>query len=173
MTTPTTVWPLVVMNIVLRYLSSITLEGERMASSKSRRPNRAATDDRSGPTADPSPDDDETANPYKPAQVCGSGYEVIDSAVLKTGTGVVKGRVYLLYQSNGGRNCVVTLKTTQVGTDTAMSAHLQVKGKSKAADSGSFGYYAGPIRAAAAGTCVKWGGSVGAVAYDSPFEHCG
>ncbi|MEU4423179.1 protein kinase [Actinoplanes sp. NPDC024001] len=113
----------------------------------------------------------EPTQPYTAAQVCGSGYQVIDSAALKA-SGAVKGRVYLLYQASSGKNCVVTLKTTSVGEKTATTAYLEVKGKSRVTDSGSFAYYAGPVRAAAAATCVKWGGSVGTATYASPFEHC-
>lgn len=122
-------------------------------------------------TTTTTPAQPEPTNPYSATQVCGSGYKVIDSAVLKTSTGVVKGRVYLLY-ANSGKNCVVTMKTASVGKKTATAAYLEVKGKSRVTDSGSFAYYAGPISAAAAATCVKWGGSVGAAAYASPFEHC-
>ena len=43
----------------------------------------------------------------------------------------------------------------------------------KVTDSGDFQYYAGPVRAKAAGVCVKWGGAIQDAAYDSPFEHCG
>jgi hypothetical protein len=48
-----------------------------------------------------------------------------------------------------------------------------VQGKARVTDSGSFAYYAGPVRAAAAGKCVKWGGKAGSAVYDSTFEHCG
>jgi hypothetical protein len=106
-------------------------------------------------------------NPYTPEEVCGSGYSVIDSAALGTA-----GRVYLLYNANGN-NCVVTIKATSVGTASATSAYLEVQGGTRTTDSGSFAYYAGPVRRAAAGTCVRWGGSVGSSAYNSPFEHCG
>ncbi|MGI5268051.1 M23 family metallopeptidase [Nonomuraea sp. CA-218870] len=108
-----------------------------------------------------------SANPYTPVEVCGSGYGVVDSAAL---TG---GRVYLLYNSGNGNNCVVTLKTTGVGTASAMSAFLEPQGESRTTDSGSYGYYAGPVRRSAPGQCVKWGGSIGGSAYTSPFEHCG
>ncbi|MFC4852073.1 M23 family metallopeptidase [Actinophytocola glycyrrhizae] len=104
-------------------------------------------------------------NPYSPAEVCGSGYSVIDSAAL---TG---GRVYLLY--NSGTNCVVTMKTSNLGRATAVSAFLEPQGGSRATDSGSYGYYAGPVRKSAPSVCVKWGGSVGGSSYTSPFEHCG
>ncbi|MFC3500547.1 protein kinase [Micromonospora krabiensis] len=110
-------------------------------------------------------------NPYTAAQVCGSGYQVIDSATLTSG-GQRTGRVYLLYHAGTGTNCVVTLKDTAVGTRTAVSAYLEVQGKARTTDSGSFDYYAGPVRARAAGVCVRWGGAAGGDSYGSPFEHC-
>ncbi|RAO20400.1 Non-specific serine/threonine protein kinase [Micromonospora noduli] len=111
-------------------------------------------------------------NPYTAAQACGSGYQVIDSATLTGGDGQRKGRVFLLYHGGTGTNCVVTLKDTAVGTKSAASAYLEVQGRARSTDSGSFDYYAGPVRASAAGTCVKWGGSTGGVSYGSGFEHC-
>ncbi|MEH0928247.1 serine/threonine-protein kinase [Micromonospora sp. CPCC 205558] len=111
-------------------------------------------------------------NPYTAAQACGSGYQVIDSATLTSGDGQRKGRVFLLYHAGTGTNCVVTLKDTAVGAKSAASAYLEVQGRARSTDSGSFDYYAGPVRASAAGTCVKWGGSTGGVSYGSGFEHC-
>ncbi|MFC7382134.1 M23 family metallopeptidase [Sphaerisporangium rhizosphaerae] len=107
-------------------------------------------------------------NPYSPEEVCGSGYSVIDSAALGSA-----GRVYLLYNTSNGNNCVTTIKTASVGSATTTSAYLEVQGKSRVTDSGAFAYYAGPVRASASDTCVKWGGKAGSSAYDSPFEHCG
>ncbi|MFI6504946.1 M23 family metallopeptidase [Nonomuraea typhae] len=106
-------------------------------------------------------------NPYTPEEACGSGYAVIDSAAL---TG---GRTYLLYNSGNGNNCVVTMKTTSLGTPSPVSAFLEPQGESRTTDSGNYGYYAGPVRLNAANQCVKWGGSVGSSSYTSPFEHCG
>ncbi|MFC5922455.1 protein kinase [Micromonospora vulcania] len=111
-------------------------------------------------------------NPYTAAQACGSGYQVIDSATLTDGGGRRAGRVFLLYHSGTGNNCVVTLKDIAVGTKSAASAYLEVQGRARSTDSGSFDYYAGPVRAGAAGACVKWGGSTGGVSYGSGFEHC-
>ncbi|WP_348774142.1 protein kinase [Micromonospora sp. WMMD1155] len=111
-------------------------------------------------------------NPYTAAQACGSGYQVIDSATLTGTDGQRKGRVFLLYYSGTGTNCVVTLKDTAVGTKSAVSAYLEVQGRARSTDSGSFDYYAGPVKAGAAGTCVKWGGATGGVSYGSGFEHC-
>jgi hypothetical protein len=104
-------------------------------------------------------------NPYDAGDVCGSGYDVIDEAALGTA-----GTVYLLY--NGTNNCTATIKKASVGTASAVSAYLEVEGSPRVTDSGNFAYYAGPVRAAAPGKCVKWGGSVGTAKYDSPFEHC-
>jgi hypothetical protein len=109
-----------------------------------------------------------STNPYAPEKVCGSGYTVIDSAALGSA-----GKVYLLFNKSNGKNCVTTMKSTSLGKASATSAYLEVKGKSRITDSGNFAYYAGPVVAAGSKQCVKWGGKVGATAYDSPFEHCG
>lgn len=107
------------------------------------------------------------SNPYTPQEVCGSGFGVVDQAA------VTGGRVYLLYNSGNGNNCVVTLKSTSLGTPSAVSSFLEPQGSSRTTDSGSYSYYAGPVKRSAPGTCVKWGGSVGSSSYTSPFEHCG
>jgi serine/threonine protein kinase len=138
----------------------------------------AAGDPGTDPTGDPSPPGDPASssaatNPHTPKAVCGSSFSVIDQAALKSADGAVLGRVYLLYNDSTTKNCVVTLKATDVGTATAASAYLEVKGADRVTDSGSFEYYAGPVRAQAGATCVKWGGSIGDATYDSPFEHCG
>lgn len=107
-------------------------------------------------------------NPNTPQAACGSGYQVIDYAGLGGA-----GAVYLLYNSGNGNNCVATIKATSIGTPSATSAFLEVQGQARVTDSGSFAYYAGPVRKAAPGACVRWGGSVGSASYTSPFEHCG
>ncbi|ASO19575.1 hypothetical protein FHR81_000747 [Actinoalloteichus hoggarensis] len=107
-------------------------------------------------------------NPYSPGQVCGSGYNVINQRALGNA-----GTVYLTYNSGNRHNCVVTIKSASVGAPTATSAFLEVQGQTRVTDSGSFSYYAGPVRRAAGATCVKWGGSAGGQSYTSPFEHCG
>ena len=107
------------------------------------------------------------SNPYTPGEVCGSGYTQIDSAA------VTGGRVYLMYNSSNGYNCVTTIKSVNIGTASAVSASLQVEGGTMTTDSGNFSYYAGPVKKHAPGDCVKWGGSVGSSSYMSGFEHCG
>ncbi|HEU5470606.1 MAG TPA: M23 family metallopeptidase [Actinophytocola sp.] len=107
-------------------------------------------------------------NSHTPREVCGAGYQVIDFAGLGQA-----GTVYLLYNAGTGNNCVATIKSTSIGTASATSAFLEVQGAARATDSGSFAYYAGPVRRAAPGACVRWGGSVGSASYTSPFKHCG
>ncbi|PRX49342.1 sialidase-1 [Prauserella shujinwangii] len=102
------------------------------------------------------------------APVCGSGYREIDSASLGPA-----GTVFLSYNPANGRNCVATMKASDVGTPTPTSAFLEVDGGSRSTDSGDFSYFAGPVRAEAAATCVRWGGAIGERSYTSPFEHCG
>lgn len=106
-------------------------------------------------------------NPHSPEEACGAGYSVIDHHALgKAGT------VYLLYSSKSGQNCVATLKATQLNKKTPASAHIQPKGGKKQTDSGSYAYYAGPVRAKAPHTCVQWGGSLASATWTSPYQHC-
>lgn len=109
-----------------------------------------------------------SSNPYTPREVCGSGFSVIDQAALGS-----VGRTYLLYNAGNGNNCVVTLKSTKLGSPSAVSAFVEPEGAARSTDSGSYSYYAGPVKRSVPGTCVKWGGSVGSTSYTSPFEHCG
>ncbi|WP_308250160.1 M23 family metallopeptidase [Sphaerisporangium fuscum] len=137
-----------------------------------RYPNQTVTSKNCGggtskPPTTGGPDPANPANPYSAGQVCGAGFKEIDSQFL----GPV-GRVVLLYSASSGENCVVTLRDRTNGKVSA-SAYLEVKGQARKTDSGSFQYYAGPVRSKAAKTCVKWGGSIGSAEYDSPLEHCG
>ncbi|SFW84801.1 sialidase family protein [Amycolatopsis australiensis] len=102
------------------------------------------------------------------APACGGGYGVIDSAPLGTA-----GTAYLSYNAATGRNCVSAMKSASAGKATAASAFLEVQGSSRLTDSGSFSYFAGPVTAAAAGKCVKWGGTADGQSCTSGFEHCG
>lgn len=107
-------------------------------------------------------------NPYTPEEVCGNGYKVVDQAA------VTGGKVFLLYNSGNGNNCVTTIKSVSLGQETSTTAFLEVQGAARVTDKGNYGYYAGPVRKAAPGKCVKWGGQVGASGgYTSGFEHCG
>ncbi|MFC7343141.1 M23 family metallopeptidase [Saccharopolyspora griseoalba] len=109
-----------------------------------------------------------SGNPHSPGEVCGDGYSVVDSHQLGEA-----GEVYLLYNGDSGKNCVTALKAEKLDRRTPVSAFLEVRGADRKTDSGEFQYYAGPVRASAAQTCVKWGGSIGSAEYSSDFEHCG
>lgn len=108
------------------------------------------------------------SNPYTPKEICGNGFSVINQRGLDG-----NGRVYLMYNSGTGKNCVTTIKNTKIGTASATSAFLEVQGGSRKTDRGQFSYYAGPVKAQAANQCVKWGGSVGDKSFTSNFGHCG
>ncbi|WP_422736625.1 hypothetical protein ACN263_24285 [Micromonospora sp. WMMD729] len=101
-----------------------------------------------------------------PSALCGSGYYVIDSHGLPGAT------VYLLYKSNG-YNCVVTIKTADRGKATMVGAYLILSNDLGAFDEDPYKYYAGPVRAAAAGKCIQFGGSSRGTVWTSPWGHCG
>ncbi|MFJ5722333.1 acetyltransferase [Streptomyces sp. NPDC093149] len=104
-----------------------------------------------------------------PVGLCGSGYSVIDSHKFQS----VSGSVYLLYSASAGKNCVVTIRNT-AGKAAYMEAGLQVQNGATQYDSGSFTAYAGPVRLAAGGKCVKWGGMLGSdESWTSGWSHCG
>ncbi len=107
------------------------------------------------PAPGPSKEDDSDGSEesvYTPEGVCGSGYRVIDQRTL------TRSVVYLLWKPSTQQNCVVTLKTREIGGKTPVTAHVQADGAPRLVDSGNFSYYAGPVRQKAPG-CVSWGGS--------------
>ncbi|HEX6685194.1 MAG TPA: M23 family metallopeptidase [Candidatus Limnocylindrales bacterium] len=112
------------------------------------------------------------ANLYSPQMVCGSGYNVVNKAGIVSG-GVSYGKVYLLYNSGNGNNCTVTIKHRSAGTASSTSAYLEPQGSTRTTDSGSFSWYAGPVIRSAPDVCVRWGGSVNGVAYNSGWTNCG
>ncbi|GGO17927.1 hypothetical protein GCM10010116_36150 [Microbispora rosea subsp. aerata] len=106
-------------------------------------------------------------NPYSPTQVCGSGFYVQRSSSMAGGT------TYQLYNVSTGENCVVTLKTSDVGKATPVSATLEVQGGGSKTDSGNFQYYAGPVKLQAKGKCVRFSGSVGSAGTSVGWDNCG
>ncbi|GAA0480839.1 hypothetical protein Ade02nite_55960 [Paractinoplanes deccanensis] len=136
---------------------------------KTTKPTEAAT----LPAEEPSEDEEEApaTNPNSPTDLCGDGFKVIDTATLTGGAGTV-GRVYLLYSAEGQENCVVTMRTSDLGEKADASAFLEVQGKDRDTDGGEVDFYAGPVKAEAAKTCVIWGGSIDDFSYESPPEHC-
>lgn len=111
-------------------------------------------------------------NPYGPVEVCGSAYSVVNSHGLVS-NGVSYGKVYLLYNNDNGYNCVVTIKHRSVGSPSSTSAYLEPQGSTRTTDSGNFSYYAGPVKRYAANVCVRWGGSVNGVSFNSGWTNCG
>jgi hypothetical protein len=103
------------------------------------------------------------SNPYTAAQVCGSGYSVIDSHDLGAAT------IYLLY--NSGENCVVTLVHSG-GNAVGLNATLSVQGGGSASNPGLFEWYAGPVKESAPSECVKWGGTYESTSWTSAWSHC-
>ncbi|WP_207922910.1 serine/threonine-protein kinase [Micromonospora sp. KC606] len=112
------------------------------------------------------------SNPHTPEELCGEGFQVVESAAL-VADGVRTGRVYLLRKPPARVKCVVTLKEIALGEPTAVSAFLEVQGKKRTTAGGSSEYYAGPVRVGGGKACVAWGGSTGGASYGSDFEHCG
>jgi hypothetical protein len=106
------------------------------------------------------------ANPYTPQRLCGGGYRVVDRH------GLGEARVYLLYNSQAGANCVVTMVPKSTGK-VPLGTSLVVKGGGRATRSGAYPFYAGPIRLPARGKCVMWGGSSKTASWTSGWSHCG
>lgn len=111
-----------------------------------------------------------------PVEACGGGsYHVIDSQDLGS-----YARIYLLY--NGSTNCVVTwAKSPYAGTAHRMEARIRANFKAPgwSIDSGSYKYYAGPVKVKAPGTCIQWGGAFDpgnknpGLGWSSGWSHCG
>ncbi|MEU8820252.1 protein kinase [Actinoplanes sp. NPDC048796] len=147
----------------------------RPAKTKSPKP----TDPETEPVEEPSqPAEDEESpagdvtNPYTATQVCGSDYRIVETATLKGDAGTV-GRVYLLLSGDNKQNCVVTLRSTDLNEKADASAFLEVKDKKRDTQGGEVDFFAGPVKASADKTCIKWGGSIDDFNYESDFGHCG
>ncbi|MGC5345880.1 hypothetical protein ACPXCE_26310 [Streptomyces sp. DT24] len=114
-----------------------------------------------------------------PAALCGPGYTEIDSHSFRNSSTELA-RVHLLYNARTRTNCVVTQHApATAGFSLPTGAWLDVRGdgKGQVKDQKDYASYAGPVRLAAAGRCVRWGGmieaGVGTYTYTSPWEHCG
>ncbi|MGW0801893.1 serine/threonine protein kinase [Nonomuraea sp. NPDC002799] len=114
-------------------------------------------------TAKPEP----VRNPHTPTAVCGPGFYVQRSQPF------AGGETFQLYNTSSGQNCVVTMKTVDVGKATPMTAVLEVQGGGRQVASGSYAYYAGPVKLPAKGKCVRFEGSVGSGRTSAGFANCG
>ncbi|QFY06316.1 protein kinase [Nonomuraea phyllanthi] len=121
------------------------------------------------PTASKPAPTNEAKNPYSPTQVCGAGFSVQRSSAFAGGV------TYQLWNNGTQQNCVVTMKTKDVGKSTPVSATLYVQGGSpgSASDSGNFEYYAGPVKLKAPGKCVKYSGSTSHGSTSVDWANCG
>ncbi|MGP3926960.1 spore-associated protein A [Streptomyces sp. 8N616] len=102
--------------------------------------------------------------------VCGSGYNVVNSAPVGS-----VGTVYLTYNATTGKNCVVTIRNT-TGSPTYMVAYLNVlddPAYEPAIDEGEYRSYAGPVYKYARGLCVEWGGVIGGWETFNTGSNCG
>ncbi|GLW96139.1 serine/threonine protein kinase [Microtetraspora sp. NBRC 16547] len=111
-------------------------------------------------------------NPYTPEQVCnsgghGSGYYVQRSAGFNGGT------VYQLYSNSSGYNCVVAMKTADVGKATQVWAKLEIQGGGSSSDGGAFQYYAGPVMLSGKGKCVRFSGGGDGGSTGGDWANCG
>lgn len=108
---------------------------------------------------------------YTPQGVCGSGFKVVADGkrVVKTFSGDIFGYVYLLYNRKTGYNCVVTIKTSYVGTATYTSATLKTQTKrirdepprtASKTDARRYKYYAGPVKLYGKNLCIKFSGII-------------
>lgn len=100
-----------------------------------------------------------------PVGACGSSYHVIDKQHLGGAT------IYLLY--NGSTNCVVTWRDHPSKKKVFLEALIHRERQPWTKDAGNYTTYAGPVKLAAKGHCVQWGGNYGKLQYTSKFEHCG
>jgi hypothetical protein len=86
--------------------------------------------------------------------------------------GLGEARTYLLYNNRAGANCVVTMVPRSTGK-VFLNASLVVQGGGRQSRSGSFPFYAGPVRLPARGKCVMWGGASKTTRWTSDWSHCG
>lgn len=149
----------------------------KVSPTRSRRPTQRPTPKRTtrppSPSQKPEPTPTKsyppgsTPNPYSPAGVCGSGFTVLASHSHGNG-----GTTYLLYNAKQGTKCVVTMGDLVIPAKVFMKAELTVKGGTYAVDSGTYTAYAGPVRLAAKGKCVMWGGTYGTKSWQSQWGAC-
>ncbi len=119
-----------------------------------------------------------------PEAACGAGYSRLSSAGLgwSSQNQTYSARVYLLYSSSTGNNCVVTMRSPGwYGNGTELlEAGVQAQGGSWKKDRGNYKYYAGPVYVKAVNTCVRFTGGAQYVdngvfwdGYTSSYGWCG
>jgi hypothetical protein len=114
----------------------------------------------------------QASNPYTPQQVCNSGGHGSGFYVQRSSS-FSGGQTYQLYSTSTGYNCVVTMKTKDIGKSTQVSASLESQGGGSDSDSGNYEYYAGPVMVQAKGKCVKYTGGGAGGSTSGPWANCG
>lgn len=103
---------------------------------------------------------------------CGAGYAVVNSAGIAD-----LGTVFLTYNRDNGKNCVVTVRNEK-GDPIHMSASVRVllddEETQPVVDEGEFTSYAGPVYVdEGAGNCIEWSGVIGDEEYFNSGSNCG
>jgi hypothetical protein len=101
---------------------------------------------------------------------CGSGYSVVNSAGIAD-----LGTVFLTYNAQTGKNCVVTVRN-KTGDPIPMSASVRALDDEEnppEVDEGDFTQYAGPVYVKGAGSCIEWGGVIDGEEYFNSGSNCG
>ncbi|NLU72535.1 spore-associated protein A [Streptomyces sp. HNM0575] len=103
---------------------------------------------------------------------CGSGYSVVNSAGIAD-----LGTVYLTYNAQTGRNCVVTIRNAK-DDPIHMAASVRVlkdgEETEPVVEEGEFSLYAGPVYVdEGSGHCIEWSGVIGDEEYFNSGSNCG
>ncbi|WP_285772949.1 hypothetical protein [Microtetraspora sp. NBRC 13810] len=114
----------------------------------------------------------EKSNPYTATQVCNSGGHGSGFYVQRQSS-FGGGVVYQLYSTSSGYNCVVTMKTSNVGKATQVHASLEAQNGGSDSDSGAYEYYAGPVMVQAKGKCVRYSGGGDGGSTSAGWGNCG
>jgi hypothetical protein len=108
------------------------------------------------------------ASAVTPERVCGSGFARVSNSkqAVKTPSKRTLGYVYLLYNRRTGYNCVVTIKTSNVGVLTFAMATITTQTRGANPRTGgenegrSVKHYLGPVKTYGKGRCVKYMGRI-------------
>lgn len=103
---------------------------------------------------------------------CGSGYSVVNSAGIAD-----LGTVFLTYNAESGKNCVVTVRNAK-GDPVHMAASVRVllddQETEPVVEEGEFTSYAGPVYVdEGAGNCIEWSGVIADEEYFNSGSNCG
>ncbi|GLU47535.1 spore-associated protein A [Nocardiopsis ansamitocini] len=102
--------------------------------------------------------------------VCGSGYQVVNSASVGS-----VGTVFLTYNSANGNNCAVTVRNTP-GSAVLMAVSLKRSTsipENAQQDTGYYTTYAGPVYVYGQGSCMDWQGIIGTANTYREKTNCG